>query len=77
MHSKTSGTQAMPEPCYFCQTKPEEPALVCSDCGRDIGIPQPLAAEHQALLQKRDRLRAELAEAKARLTARRRRPVSA
>ena len=40
-------------------------------------IPLPLAAEHQALSQKRDRLRAELVEAKARLESRRCRPISA
>jgi hypothetical protein len=52
-------------------------ALVCPACGRDTAIPSTLAAEHQALSQKRDRLRAELAEAKARLKAHRQKPMNA
>jgi hypothetical protein len=67
----------MPETCFFCKAGKDEHALVCPACGRDIAVPLPLAAEHQALLQKRDRLRAELVEAKARLESRRRKPVSA
>jgi len=67
----------MPEICLFCKAKRDEQALVCAACGRDVAVPAPLAAEHQALLQKRDRLRADLVEAKARLAARRRKPVGA
>jgi hypothetical protein len=67
----------MPETCFFCKTDKDEHALVCPVCGRDTAVPLPLAAEHQALSQKRDRLRAELVEAKARLASRRRRPISA
>jgi hypothetical protein len=57
----------MPEICFFCKTKKDECALVCPACGRDTAVPSALAAEHQALSQKRDLLRAELVEAKARL----------
>jgi hypothetical protein len=67
----------MPESCFFCKAEKDEQALVCPACGRDTAVPAPLAAEHQALLQKRDRLRADLVEAKARLASRRRKPVSA
>jgi hypothetical protein len=66
----------MPEACFFCKAKRDEQALVCPACGRDTAIPAPLAAEHQALWQKRDRLRADLVEAKARLASRRRKPVN-
>ena len=57
----------MPEHCFFCKTEKDERALVCPACGRDTAVPPALSAEHQALSQKRDRLRAELVEAKARL----------
>jgi hypothetical protein len=67
----------MPETCFFCKTEKDEQSLVCPACGRDTAIPSPLAAEHQVLLQKRDRLRAELVEAKALLGLRRRKPISA
>jgi uncharacterized Zn finger protein (UPF0148 family) len=67
----------MPELCFFCKTEKDERSLVCPTCGRDTAVPSPLAAEHQALSQKRDRLRAELAEAKAQLESYRRKPMSA
>jgi hypothetical protein len=67
----------MPEACFFCKAEKDEQALVCPGCGRDTAVPAPLATEHQALLQKRDRLRADLVEAKARLAARLRKPVGA
>jgi len=67
----------MPETCFFCKAEEDEQALVCRACGRDMAIPAPLAAEHQALLQKRDRLRADLVEAKARLASRRRKTMNA
>jgi len=67
----------MPETCFFCKAEKDEQSLVCSACGRDTAIPSSLAAEHQALSQKRDRLRAELVEAKARLESRRRKPIGA
>jgi hypothetical protein len=67
----------MPETCFFCKAEKVEQAFVCPACGRDTAIPAPLAAEHQALLQKRDRLRSELVEAKARLESHRRKPISA
>jgi hypothetical protein len=67
----------MPETCFFCKAEKDEQALVCTACGRDTAVPESLAAEHQALLQKRDRLRANLIEARARLASRRRRPVNA
>jgi len=67
----------MPEICFFCRTENDGHALVCPACGRDTAIPSPLAAEHQALSQKRDRLRADLVDAKARLESRRRKPISA
>jgi hypothetical protein len=53
--------------CFFCQTESGERTLVCAACGRDAAVPAALAAEHEALSLKRDRLRVELAEAKARL----------
>jgi hypothetical protein len=67
----------MPGICFFCKTEKDERALVCPACGRDTAIPLTLAAEHQALSEKRDRLRAELAEAKARLESQRRKPANA
>ena len=66
----------MPETCFFCKAERDEQALVCPSCGRDTAVPAALAAEHQALLQKRDRLRADLVEARARLASRRK-PVNA
>jgi len=67
----------MSEICFFCQTETGAHALVCRACGRDMAVPSELAAEHQALSQKRDRLRAELAEAKARLKSLRQKPMNA
>lgn len=67
----------MPETCFFCKAEKDEQALVCPACSRDTAIPLSLAAEHQALVQKRDRLRGELVEANARLESYRRKPVSA
>jgi hypothetical protein len=67
----------MPETCFFCKAEKDEQALVCQACGRDTAVPVPLAAEHQALLQKRDRLRVDLVEAKARLASWRHKPVNA
>jgi hypothetical protein len=67
----------MPETCFFCAAEKDEQALVCPACSRDTAIPAPLAAEHQVLMQKRDRLRAELVAAKERLALRRRKPISA
>jgi hypothetical protein len=67
----------MSEKCFFCKTENDVQALVCPACGRDIAIPSALAAEHQALSQKRDRLRAELAEAKAKLKSLRQKPMNA
>jgi hypothetical protein len=63
--------------CFYCKTENIEEALVCRACGRDIAVPSALAAEHQALSQKRDRLRSELAEAKARLKTLRQKPTNA
>jgi hypothetical protein len=67
----------MPKPCFFCKAENDEHALVCPACGRDRAVPLALAAEHQALSQKRDRLRAELAAAKARLRSLRQKPINA
>jgi len=65
----------MAEICFFCNAQKDEESLVCSDCGRDTAIPAPLSTEHQTLLQKRDRLRAEILEAKAKLGSPRRKPI--
>jgi hypothetical protein len=67
----------MPATCFFCKAEKDQQSLVCPACGRDTSIPSSLAAEHQALSQKRDRLRAELVEAKARLEAHRRKSMNA
>ena len=47
--------------------------MVCAACGRDTAVPESLIVERAELLAKRDALRAELAEASARLAERRRR----
>jgi hypothetical protein len=65
----------MTEICFFCKTENDEHTLVCPACGRDTAVPPALAAEHLALSQKMDRLRAEIAEAKARLTSHRQKPM--
>jgi hypothetical protein len=62
--------------CFFCKAETDELSLVCPACGRDKAIPAPLSAEHQAFLQKRKRLRAELVEAKARLESCRHKPMA-
>jgi hypothetical protein len=67
----------MPETCFFCKAEKDEQSLACPACGRDTAIPSSLAAEHQALSQKRDRLRADLVEAMARLESHRRKPINA
>jgi len=62
--------------CPFCAGAVDEQALVCPNCSRDIVIPETLRLEHLELLRKRDRLRAELAEVKARLSSRRRSAIT-
>ncbi|MDR3466542.1 MAG: hypothetical protein P4M07_11405 [Xanthobacteraceae bacterium] len=59
--------------CPYCTGEVDDRALVCATCGRDIAVPEALVREHDELIRKRDRLRTELAEARARLTARGRR----
>jgi hypothetical protein len=59
--------------CPFCNAEKDGLAPVCATCGRDTAIPESLITERAELLTKRDRLRSELAEANARLAARRRR----
>ena len=56
--------------CPFCVGEMEEQALVCPTCNRDVAIPALLRAEHEDLLRKRDQLRAELAQAAAKLASR-------
>lgn len=58
-------------PCPFCHTEKAEEAPVCANCGRDTAVPQALLAERAQLLEKRDRLRAELERAQARLAIKR------
>src|SRR6266702_2966781 len=62
-----------PMRCPFCNAEKDDLAPVCATCGRDTAIPESLITERAELLTKRDRLRSELAEANARLAARRRR----
>lgn len=57
--------------CPFCHKEKDERAPVCAACGRDTAVPQSLLAERAELLQKRDKLRAELERAQARLIAKR------
>lgn len=59
--------------CPFCAQPNAAHALVCSSCSRDIAIPASLIAERDALLQKRDKVRDELAAAKSELERLRRR----
>jgi hypothetical protein len=53
--------------CPFCSDEIPERAAVCRACQRDITIPASLEAERLELSLKRDALRAELGDAKARL----------
>lgn len=53
--------------CPFCSEEIPERSAVCRACHRDIAIPASLIVEHQELSLKRDALRAELGDAKARL----------
>ena len=57
--------------CPFCHSEKDEQAPVCASCARDTAVPQALLAERAELLQKRDKLRAELESAQARLAAKR------
>jgi hypothetical protein len=57
--------------CPLCHAEKDEQAPVCASCGRDTAVPQALLTERADLLQKRDRLRAELESAQARLAAKR------
>ena len=57
--------------CPFCHAEKDEQAPVCASCGRDTAVPQSLIAERAELVEKRDRLRAELERAQARLATRR------
>jgi len=54
--------------CPFCLSEKEEHAPVCAICARDTAVPEALLTERAELLQKRDRLRAELERAQARLS---------
>ena len=58
-------------PCPFCHKEQEEQAPVCASCSRDTAVPQSLLAERDQLLQKRDKLRAELERAQVRLATKR------
>jgi hypothetical protein len=53
--------------CPYCHGETDAEALVCPTCSRDVAIPASLRAEHEELLKKRDKLRADLAQARARL----------
>jgi hypothetical protein len=57
--------------CPFCFSEKEAAAPVCSTCNRDTEVPASLRKEHEDLVRMRDRLRDELAEKEARLSARR------
>ena len=57
--------------CPFCSKEKDEQAPVCASCGRDTAVPQSLITERAELLQKRDKLRAELERAQARLSTKR------
>ena len=57
--------------CPFCHAEKDEQAPVCASCGRDTAVPQSLIAERAELVEKRDRLRAELERAQARLATKR------
>jgi hypothetical protein len=66
----------MSDTCFFCAAEKAEQSLVCSASGRNTAIPAPLLAEHQALSHKRDRLQAELVDARARLASRQRKATA-
>jgi hypothetical protein len=57
--------------CPFCHAEKADEAPVCASCSRDTAIPETLLAERTELLQKRDKLRAELESAQARLAIKR------
>ena len=57
--------------CPFCYSEKDEQAPVCPSCGRDTAVPEALLAERAELLHKRDKLRAELEGAQARLSSKR------
>lgn len=59
--------------CPFCAQPNVPHALVCCSCARDIAIPESLIAERDELVRKRERVREELASAKAELEQLRRR----
>ena len=63
--------------CPFCNKEKDDLAMVCAGCGRDTAVPESLIVERAELLAKRDALRAELAQASARLAERRRRKPGA
>ena len=57
--------------CPFCHKEKDEQAPVCASCSRDTAVPESLLVEREQLLQKRDKLRAELEHAQARLAIKR------
>jgi hypothetical protein len=57
--------------CPFCHSEKDEQAPICASCSRDTSVPEALLAERTELSQKRDRLRAELERAQARLASKR------
>jgi hypothetical protein len=59
--------------CIFCQSDIDDTATVCPACNRDLVVPPALLKERDELVEKRDLLMAELADAKAMLESRRRR----
>ena len=58
---------AIPMRCPFCAQENSEQALVCNSCARDITEPSSLIAERDVLIQKRDKMRDELARARAQI----------
>ena len=57
--------------CPFCFSEKEAEAPVCPTCNRDTETPASLRKELEDLVKMRDRLRDELTEKEARLSARR------
>ena len=57
--------------CPFCHSEKDEQAPVCASCGRDTAVPKALLTERAQLIEKRDKLRAELERAGARLSTKR------